>query len=223
MAILLKPTAVNVGSGTQPIPVLDFDGALGEEASAPAPAVVRAVPAAPVVVTPVVVEATPVISAEQIDDILEFELAPESQPAAAARAAAHPFADQRRLAAASNAPAALADPLDMLNLEFEEPKASSGPAARPAPPPSAAAVAAPAAAAPPRGRPHAGPGRARHAAGAAAPRPCTAAAVGAATGPSPGRRARSRAQSRARAGRHAHPDARRAQHRGARSERSGRE
>jgi EAL domain-containing protein (putative c-di-GMP-specific phosphodiesterase class I) len=151
LAVLLKPTAVNVGSGTQPIPVLDFDEALGEEASAPAPAVVRAVPAAPVVVTPVAVAAAPVISAEEIDDILEFELAPESQPAAAARAAEHPFADQRQppgVAAEPAAPAALADPLDMLNLEFEEPKAPSGPAARPAPPSSA--TAAPAVAAPPR-------------------------------------------------------------------------
>ncbi len=137
LAVLLKPTAVNVGSGTQPIPVLDFDEALGEP-------VVHAAPAAPVMVTPVAVAAEPVISAEEIDDILEFELAPESQPAAAARAAAHPFADQRQQ------PAAAADPLDMLNLEFEEAKAPSGPAARPAPPPSAAAVAAPAVAAPAR-------------------------------------------------------------------------
>jgi EAL domain-containing protein (putative c-di-GMP-specific phosphodiesterase class I) len=118
LAILLKPTAAHVGSGTAPIPVLDFDEALDAPVDVPAPPVVRAAP----VVTPVVVESAPVISAAQIDDILEFELDP--QPVAAARPA-HPFADRREPAAP---PAA--DPLDMLNLEFEEPQAPSGPAAR---------------------------------------------------------------------------------------------
>ncbi len=146
LAVLLKPSAVNVGSGTQPIPVLDFEEALSEAPAEPAAPSVRAAPAAAVAVTPVAFAAAPVISAEEIDDILEFELAPEAQPAAAARAAAHPFADQRQQPSAATA--AVSDPLDMLNLEFEEPKAPTGPAARPAPP--AAAAAAPTMAAPPR-------------------------------------------------------------------------
>ena len=84
LAVLLKPTDAHVGSGTQPIPMLDFDDS-ADDSDAPVVAapLVRAAPAA-VLVTPVAVSAaTPVISAEEIDDILEFELAPESQPAAA--------------------------------------------------------------------------------------------------------------------------------------------
>jgi EAL domain-containing protein (putative c-di-GMP-specific phosphodiesterase class I) len=139
LAILLKPTAAHVGSGTAPIPVLDFDEALDAPVAVPAPPVVRAAPV--VTVTPVAVESAPVISAAEIDDILEFELDP--QPLAAPRAA-HPFADSREAAAP---PAA--DPLDMLNLEFEEPQPLSGPAARPAPP-RAARVAEPVVAAAPK-------------------------------------------------------------------------
>ena len=148
LAVLLKPTDAHVGSGTQPIPMLDFDDS-ADDSDAPVVAAppVRAAPAA-VLVTPVAVSAaTPVISAEEIDDILEFELAPESQPAAAARATAHPFAANRQELgdplAVEGATAPMADPLDMLNLDFEEPQAASGPAARPAPPPLVAPSAAP--------------------------------------------------------------------------------
>ena len=151
LAVLLKPTAVHVGSGTQPIPILEFDegDTLSEApAAVPAPPIVRAAPAAPAVrVTPVAVAAAPVISAEEIDDILEFELAPEAQPAAAARAAAHPFAANRQEpGVALDFEAALtppADPLDMLNLDFEEPQAATGPAARPVPAPRVTPSAAP--------------------------------------------------------------------------------
>ena len=60
LAVLLKPTAVNVGSGTQPIPVLDFDEALSEAPAAPAAAKSCArAPAAPVAVTPVAFAAAP--------------------------------------------------------------------------------------------------------------------------------------------------------------------
>ncbi len=134
LAVLLKPTEAHVGWGTQPIPILEFDDPedpLSEPVAAvPAPPIVRAAPA--VLVTPVAVAAAPVISAEEIDDILEFELAPEAQPAAAARAAAHPYAANRQEQGvaldfeAALAPAA--DPLDMLNLDFEEPQAATGPA-----------------------------------------------------------------------------------------------
>jgi EAL domain-containing protein (putative c-di-GMP-specific phosphodiesterase class I) len=143
LAILLKPTEAHVGSGTAPIPVLDFDGALDAPVPVPAPPVVRAAPV--VTVTPVAaVESAPVISAAEIDDILEFELDPQQQPVAAERAA-HPFAASREKAAP---PAA--DPLDMLNLEFEEPQAPSGPAARPAPPQRVAPSAEPVLAAAPK-------------------------------------------------------------------------
>ena len=156
LAVLLKPTDAHVGSGTQPIPVLEYDER--EQVSEPVPAapVLRAAPsAAPaVLVTPVAVAvAAPVISAEEIDDILEFELEPESAPVAAARAAPHPFAANRQEFGAplelEDAPALVANPLDMLNLEFEEQAVASGPAARPTPAPRVAPSAAPAAAAPP--------------------------------------------------------------------------
>ncbi len=142
LAILLKPTATHVGSGTTPIPVLDFDEALDAPVDVPAVPVVRAAPA--VAVTPLAVASAPVISAAEIDDILEFELDPQPRAVAAERDA-DPFT-------ASRAPAAPADPLDMLNLEFEEPQAASGPAARqtPAPAPRVAAVAEPVVAAAPR-------------------------------------------------------------------------
>jgi EAL domain-containing protein (putative c-di-GMP-specific phosphodiesterase class I) len=163
LAVLLKPTEVNVGSGTQPIPVLQFDDR--EEVSAPpvpapAPPVVRAAAAAaPAVrVTPVAVAVTsPIISAAEIDDILEFELAPQSQPQAAARAEAHPFSANRQELNIplefTDAPASAVNPLDMLNLDFEDPAVPSGPAARPAPPPYVAPMAAAAVAAPPQAVP----------------------------------------------------------------------
>jgi EAL domain-containing protein (putative c-di-GMP-specific phosphodiesterase class I) len=167
LAVLLKPTEARVGSGTQPIPILDFEE--DEPPSAPvvaAPPVVRAAPAAaaaapamrvtPVVVAPV---AEP-ISAEQIDDILEFELAPEGQPAAVARAQAQPFAANRSEAGVvlelADTYVSAASPLDLLNLDFEEPAAPSGPAARsvkPAAPPPAAPPAPPVAAAVPKAIP----------------------------------------------------------------------
>jgi EAL domain-containing protein (putative c-di-GMP-specific phosphodiesterase class I) len=149
LAVLLKPTDAHTGSGTQPIPVLEFDE--HEQVSAPvdplpAPPLVRAAPAAALAVrvTPVSVAAVAaVISAEEIDDILEFELAPASQPVAAARAEAHPFAANREevLLELADTQTSAVNPLEMLNLNFEEPAAASGPAARPAPPPPSAAPA----------------------------------------------------------------------------------
>jgi EAL domain-containing protein (putative c-di-GMP-specific phosphodiesterase class I) len=163
LAVLLKPTEAHVGSGTQPIPVLEYDER--EQVSEPvapvlATPVTRAAPtAAPaVLVTPIAVAvAAPVISAEEIDDILEFELEPESQPVVAARAAPHPFAANRQEFGGplelEVAPPLVANPLDLLNLDFEEPVAASGPAARPAPQPHVAATVAPAVAAPPKAVP----------------------------------------------------------------------
>jgi EAL domain-containing protein (putative c-di-GMP-specific phosphodiesterase class I) len=87
LAVLLKPAEARVGTGTASIPVLEFASEAEVTqpiAAVPAP---RAAAAAPVV-TPVAVSAVAsVISAEQIDDILEFDLFSDSPPAASGPAA----------------------------------------------------------------------------------------------------------------------------------------
>ena len=112
----------------------------------PAPAAARAPIAAPLAVpTP-----APSISAQEIDDILEFELTPEdTQGTPTLRGDSHPFAAHLRAQAQATESAAAAqgeaaDDIEMVALDFEEPAAPSGPAAR-APAPAAAPAPAPAA------------------------------------------------------------------------------
>ena len=108
LAVLLKPADARVGTGTASIPVLEFASEAEVTqpiAAVPAP---RAAAAAPVV-TPVAVSAVAtVISAEDIDDILEFDLLSDSPPAAVQAAAADP--------------APLAEPAVEMDLEVEEPR-----------------------------------------------------------------------------------------------------
>ncbi len=148
LAVLLRPSELRASTGTARVPILELPDEPQVQVTQPLPPLAARIPT----ITPPppaangAVAVSAVITPEQIDDILEFEHAPEAQPAAAASAAAHPFADQRQQPSAATA--AVSDPLDMLNLEFEEPMAPTGPAARPAPP--AAAAAAPTMVAPPR-------------------------------------------------------------------------
>ena len=161
LAVLLKPTDANMGSGTEPIPILEF--ATDEEVREPAPALPVAVARAPVVATPVrkvnpvmVASIEPVISGEEIDDILEFEVPPaDSQPVAGPRGEPHPFAANRQelamsLEFESDATPAVSPelaPADMLELDFE-PAVATRTAARPVTPAPAARV-VPVAAPPP--------------------------------------------------------------------------
>ncbi len=158
LAVLLKPTDANMGSGTEPIPILEF--ASDEEVRKPAPPVARAPVAATPSrkVTPVMVASTePVISGEEIDDILEFEMpTADSQPVAVPRVEPHPFAANRQelamsLELDSDATPAISPelaPADMLELDFE-PAVATRTAARPvtpapAPPPRTIPTLAPA-------------------------------------------------------------------------------
>ncbi len=161
LAVLLKPTEAR-GSATARVPILELDAL---------PPLEEPAPAAPAHATPAR-SAVPGITAQQIDDILEFELDPataglvpprEHDPLAEAMAALD-NADDEEVAAS-------ADVVDMVALEFETP-APRGPAARTPPAPPAPPAPEPVAA-PPVLRP-APPPRAA----AAAPRaPATAAAV----------------------------------------------
>jgi EAL domain-containing protein (putative c-di-GMP-specific phosphodiesterase class I) len=138
LAVLLKPTEAHVGSGTQPIPVLAFgdDAEPAEDTIAPAVvAAVRAAPAAPApTITPVAVASpTPVISAEQVDDILEFELDPTGAQPVFVPPAAKRKEPAFELGFEDKSPPSAVSSLDMLDLSFEDPVIPSGPAARAAP------------------------------------------------------------------------------------------
>jgi EAL domain-containing protein (putative c-di-GMP-specific phosphodiesterase class I) len=150
LAVLLKPTDVNPGSGTQPIPVLDFaEDAVGGEATE-SPVAARAEPNVAPAATETPAASARVITAEQVHDILEFELDPSgSQAIADLRAAPAPKAQEPafELNLDEDEPAASAvSSLDMLDLSFEEPVVASGPAARVAPTPAPAVAPVPAAA-----------------------------------------------------------------------------
>ncbi|MBS0581248.1 MAG: EAL domain-containing protein [Proteobacteria bacterium] len=145
LAVLLKPTDMNPGSGTQPIPILDFpeDALPGEAIDTPA-----AVPAepAPAAVAESVEANAPVITAEQVHDILEFELDPTGSQAIADLRSAAPVLKPKEPAfelssQEDQAAASEVSSLDMLDLSFEEPPVASGPAARATPAPAPAAPA----------------------------------------------------------------------------------
>ena len=153
LAVLLKPSEQRAAGGTARVPVLQLDDepelAAAVAALVPAPA-----RSAGLSVTAVAVPAAAVvISAAEIDDILEFDLAPEAAPPAPRQEtpamppvkAARPEAVSLELDDTQGP-----EELDMVELDFQPPP-PKGPAARAAVPASApvAAVAAPPAPAPP--------------------------------------------------------------------------
>jgi EAL domain-containing protein (putative c-di-GMP-specific phosphodiesterase class I) len=165
LAVLLKPSDLRSG-GTARVPVLqlDEDVELAEAVDALMPPAARAPVAAPVITAPALVVAAPivavaavsVITAEEIDDILQFDPALEVVPPA-------PRQEKPVMAPVKHArpqPVTLeledthagpAESLDMVELDFEPPP-PKGPAAR-SPARPAAAAPAPAAAPKPAAEP----------------------------------------------------------------------
>jgi len=114
LAVLLKPTEQRVGTGTAAIPVLEESSATAADtqpiAAVPAP---RAVPTpAPTVTAVAAAPVATVITAEEIDDILEFDLLADPAPAAAPPAAP-------QAAAAPARPAPVEDPVVEMEPEAE--------------------------------------------------------------------------------------------------------
>ena len=149
LAVLLKPSEQRAAGGTARVPVLQLDEepelAAAVEALVAAPADSANLTVAPVAVP----AAAGVISAAEIDDILEFDLAPEAAPPAPRQEnpamppvkAALPEAMSLDLEDTQAGPV---EELNMVELDFQPP-APKGPAARatatpvPAPPPRASA------------------------------------------------------------------------------------
>jgi EAL domain-containing protein (putative c-di-GMP-specific phosphodiesterase class I) len=149
LAVLLKPSEQRAAGGTARVPVLQLDEepelAAAVEALVAAPADNANLTVAPVTVP----AAAGVISAAEIDDILEFDLAPEAAPPAPRQEnpamppvkAARPEAMSLDLEDTQAGPV---EELNMVELDFQ-PAAPKGPAARavetpvPAPPPRASA------------------------------------------------------------------------------------
>ena len=160
LAVLLKPSDLRSG-GTARVPVLqlDEDAELAEAVDALMPPAARAPvppPAAPppAVVVPVVSAAPAgVISAEEIDDILQFDPAPEVTPPAPRQetpvmAPVKNGRPQPVVLELEDTHAGPAETVDMVELDFEPPP-PKGPAARAPARPVSAPVSAPAAAAVP--------------------------------------------------------------------------
>jgi EAL domain-containing protein (putative c-di-GMP-specific phosphodiesterase class I) len=161
LAVLLKPSDLR-GGGTARVPVLqlDEDAELAEAVDALMPPAARAPVAAPpppvVLAAPVIVAApASVISAEEIDDILQFESAAEVAPPAPrqetpAMAPVKPARPQPVVLELEDTHAGPAESVDMVELDFEPPP-PKGPAARaparpttaPAPAPAPVVAAAP--------------------------------------------------------------------------------
>ncbi len=156
LAVLLKPSDLR-GGGTARVPVLqlDEDAELAEAVDALMPPSARApvaAPPAPVVSPPAPVAVAPpanTISAEEIDDILQFDVPPEVTPPAPRQetpvmAPVKPARPQSVVLELEDTHAGPAETLDMVELDFEPPP-PKGPAARvparPAPAPAAAAPA----------------------------------------------------------------------------------
>jgi EAL domain-containing protein (putative c-di-GMP-specific phosphodiesterase class I) len=147
LAVLLKPSDLRSG-GTARVPVLqlDEDTELAEAVDALMPPAARApVVAAP---EPVVAPApAKVISAAEIDDLLQFDVPPEVAPPAPRQetpvmAPVKPARPQSVVLELEDTHAGPAESIDMVELDFEPPP-PKGPAAR-APARPAPAVAAPA-------------------------------------------------------------------------------
>jgi EAL domain-containing protein (putative c-di-GMP-specific phosphodiesterase class I) len=158
LAVLLKPSDLRSG-GTARVPVLqlDEDTELAEAVDALMPPAARApVVAAP---EPVVAPApAKVISAAEIDDLLQFDVPPEVAPPAPRQetpvmAPVKPARPQSVVLELEDTHAGPAESIDMVELDFEPPP-PKGPAARaPARPAPAAAAPAPPPAPPPAAEP----------------------------------------------------------------------
>jgi len=152
LAVLLKPSDLRSG-GTARVPVLqlDEDAELAEVVDALMPPAARA----PVVAPPAPVAAAAAataISAEEVDDILQFDPPPEVTPPAPRQetpvmAPVKPERPQPFVLELEDTHAGPAESLDMVELDFQPPP-PKGPSAR-APARPAAAAAAPAVAPPP--------------------------------------------------------------------------
>jgi EAL domain-containing protein (putative c-di-GMP-specific phosphodiesterase class I) len=149
LAVLLKPSDLR-GGGTARVPVLqlDEDTELAEAVDALMPPAARA----PVAALPAPVVTDPpakAISAEEINDILQFEDPPEVTPPAPRQetpvmAPLRPARPQAVVLELEDTHAGPAESIDMVELDFEPPPPPKGPAARaPAHPAPAAAAAAP--------------------------------------------------------------------------------
>jgi EAL domain-containing protein (putative c-di-GMP-specific phosphodiesterase class I) len=159
LAVLLKPSDLRGGTARVPVLQLDEDAELAEAVDALMPPSARApaaAPPAPVVSPPAPAAAPPAntISAEEIDDILQFDVPPEVTPPAPRQetpvmAPVKPARPQPVVLELEDTHAGPAETLDMVELDFEPPP-PKGPAARaPARPAPAPAAAAPAPAPPP--------------------------------------------------------------------------
>ena len=152
LAVLLKPSDLRSG-GTARVPVLqlDEDAELAEVVDALMPPAARA----PVVAPPAPVAAAAAataISAEEVDDILQFDPPPEVTPPAPRQetpvmAPVKPERPQPFVLELEDTHAGPAESLDMVELDFQPPP-PKGPSAR-APARPAAAAAAPAVSPPP--------------------------------------------------------------------------
>ena len=153
LAVLLKPSDLR-GGGTARVPVLqlDEDAELAEAVDALMPPSARApvaAPPAPLVSPPAPAPLAPpanTISAEEIDDILQFDVPPEVTPPAPRQetpvmAPVKPARPEPMVLELEDTHAGPAETVDMVELDFEPPP-PKGPAAR-APVRPAAAAAAP--------------------------------------------------------------------------------
>jgi hypothetical protein len=133
LAVLLKPSERRASGSTARLPMLQL--ADEPEVAAAVPPAARVAPvaaAAAPVAPPAGPAAAPIISPEEIDDILEFDLTAEAlAPAPRQEIPAMPpiAAVEPEEPEFDAAPGASADPPDMLDLDFE-PALPKGPAAR---------------------------------------------------------------------------------------------
>jgi EAL domain-containing protein (putative c-di-GMP-specific phosphodiesterase class I) len=137
LAVLLKPAQARTGAGNAPAPVSDIEV---EVVAAPAPPAVGRIPTVSAAAAPPPAEApSAIISPEQIDDILEFDL--DAEPAQAI-AAVKAVAGGTVVLELEDTHAGPGGDIDMVALDFEPPP-PKGPAAR-APAPAAVPAPAPA-------------------------------------------------------------------------------
>jgi EAL domain-containing protein (putative c-di-GMP-specific phosphodiesterase class I) len=153
LAVLLKPSERRASGNTARLPMLQLadEPQAAEDLVPPAARVAPVAPAAAPVAAAAAPPAAPIISPQEIDDILEFDVTAEAvAPAPRQEIPAMPpiAAAEPEELESDGAPSASADAPDMLDLDFE-PALPKGPAARgavrtPAPLPAPAAPRAPA-------------------------------------------------------------------------------
>lgn len=152
LAVLLRPSELRISSNTARVPILELADEPQVQVTQPLPPLAARIPT--IAPSPAPAAPSAVITPEQIDDILEFDMelqaaraAPRQEPAAMPPiSAVHIELGELALEDATPEPLSL----DMVALEFQPP-APKGPAARAAPRSAPPPVAAPAPApAPPR-------------------------------------------------------------------------